>query len=83
MSNPSTKQLLAIDVKEIRGNEAVVRTTEYWYLRWWSTVEQRYRCPYRETDRHTYVLVNTSNGYVVDENIRPAPRSSTPYCRYK
>lgn len=30
--NPSTKRLPAIEVKELRGNEAVVRTTEYWYL---------------------------------------------------
>ena len=82
-ANPSTKRLLAIDVKEIRGNEAVVRTTEYWYLRWWSTVEQRYRYPYRETNRQTYLLVNTPDGWLVDENIRPAPRSSAPYRQHK
>lgn len=58
--NPSTKRLLAVEVKEIRGNEAIVRTTEYWYLRWWSSIEQKYRYPYRETNRHTYILVKTS-----------------------
>ena len=78
-SNPSTRRLLAIDVKEVRGNEAVVRTTEYWYLRWWSTIEQRYRYPFRETSRHTYLLVNAPDGWLVDDNIRPVPRSSTPY----
>lgn len=82
-SNPSTKRLLAIEVKEIRGSEAVVRTTEYWYLRWWSTVEQTYRYPYRETNRHTYLLVNTPEGWLADENIRPAPRSSAPYIQHK
>ncbi len=82
-SNPSTKRLLAIEVKEMRGNEAVARTTEYWYLRWWSTVEQKYRYPYRETNRHTYVLVNTADGWRVEENIRPAPRSSTPHRQHK
>jgi hypothetical protein len=81
--NPSTKRLLAIEVKEMRGNEAVVRTTEYWYLRWWSTVEQKYRYPYRETNRHTYILVNTPDGWLVEENIRPAPRSSTPHRQRK
>lgn len=81
--NPSTKRLLAVEVKEIRGNEAVVRTTEYWYLRWWSTIEQKYRYPYRETNRHTYILVKTSDGWRVEENIHPAPRSSTPHRQRK
>jgi hypothetical protein len=76
--NPSTKRLLAIEVKEIRGDEAVVRTTEYWYLRWWSTVEQDYTYPYRETNRHTYILANTSAGWRVDSNIHPALRLSAP-----
>jgi len=65
------------------GIEAVARTTQYWYLRWWSTVEQRYRYPYRETNRQTYILVNASNGWLVEENIRPAPRSSTPHRQLK
>lgn len=51
--NPSTKRLLAIEIKEMRDKEAVVRTTEYWYLRWWSTVERQYRYPHRETNHHT------------------------------
>ena len=81
--NPSTKRLLAIEVKEVRGNEAVARTTEYWYLRWWSAVEQKYRYPYRETSRHTYILVNTPDGWRMEENIHPAPRSSTPHRQRK
>jgi hypothetical protein len=52
-NNPSTKRLLAIDVKEVRRHEAVAGTTEYWYLRWWSTTEQKYRYAYRETNRQT------------------------------
>ncbi len=81
--NPSTKRLLAIEVKEIRDEEAIVRTTEYWYLRWWSTVEQKYRYPYRETNRQTYILLNTSDGWLVKENMRAPPRSSTPHRQRK
>ena len=66
-------------MKEIRGDEAVVRTTEYWYLRWWSTVEQKYSYPHRETNRHTYILMNSDVGWQVEGNIQPAPRSSTPH----
>jgi hypothetical protein len=70
-------------VKEIPGKEVVARTTEYWYLRCWSTVEQKYRFPYRETNRHIYIRVNTSDGWRVEENIQPAPRSSTPHRQRK
>jgi hypothetical protein len=65
------------------GDEVIVRTTEYWYLRWWSAVEQKYRYPYRETNRHTYILIRTAEGWLVDENIQPAPRSCTPHRQRK
>ena len=81
--NPSTKRLLAIDVKELRARKAVVRTTEYWYLRWWSTVEQKYRYPYRETNHQTYIVVYIDGRWLVEENIRPAPRWSTPHRQRK
>lgn len=77
--NPSTKRLMAINVKEILGGRAVVRTTEYWYLRWWSTIEEKYRYPYRETNRQTYILTQRGDDWLVQENIRAAPRSSTPH----
>lgn len=77
--NPSTKRLLQIDVKEIRDGKAVVRTTEYWYLRWWSTIEKKYRYPYRETNRQTYILTQRGGDWLVQENIRPPPLSSTPH----
>jgi hypothetical protein len=77
--NPSMKRLLSIKVKEVGNGKAAVRTTEYWYLRWWSTIEEKYRYPYRETNHQTYILVETGEGWFVDENIRPAPRSSAPH----
>lgn len=79
--NPSTKRLLAVTVSKIEGGRAYVRTTEYWYLRWWSTVEGKYRYPYRETNRQAYILVATAEGWRVENNIRPSPRSSTPHRR--
>lgn len=81
--NPSTKRLLAVEIKEMRGKQAIARTTEYWYLRWWSTLEQKYRYPYRETNRHTYYLVNTDDGWRVEGNIFPPPRTSTPHRQRK
>ena len=70
---------MAINVKEMNGNKAVVRTTEYWYLRWWSTFEGKYRYPYRETNRHTYILTRRGDNWLVEENIQPPPLSSTPH----
>jgi len=66
--NPSTKRLLSINVKEVGGGKAVVRTTEYWYLRWWSTIEGKYRYPYRETNHQTYILVETDEGWLLEEH---------------
>jgi hypothetical protein len=77
--NPSTKRLMAIKVQDIRANRAIARTTEYWYLRWWSPIEGKYRYPYRETNRHTYLLEKRGDQWLVEENIQPPPLSSTPH----
>jgi hypothetical protein len=46
---------MAIKVKKIAGGGAMARTTEYWYLRWWSTIKEEYRYPYRETNRQSSI----------------------------
>ncbi|GAB3479553.1 hypothetical protein [Polaromonas eurypsychrophila] len=75
--NPSTKRLISMTVKEIREGTTVVRTTEYWYLRWWSTVEGKYRNPYyRETSHHTYVLKQHGDDWLIEENIQPPSLSN-------
>lgn len=81
--NPSTKRLLSIDVRSIDRKQAVVKTTEYWYLRWWDANEGSYAYPYRETNRQSYVLHKTEAGWCVFENLRPAPRMSAPHRRRK
>lgn len=81
--NPSTKRLLSIQVRELEGNRAVVKTNEYWYLRWWDNSEGSYSYPYRETNKQTYVLHRTSSGWCIFENIRPSPRTSAPHRRIK
>jgi hypothetical protein len=81
--NPSTKRLLSIQVRELEGNRAIVKTTEYWYLRWWDSSEGSYSYPYRETNKQTYVLRRTSSGWCVFENVRPSPRTSAPHRRIR
>ncbi|HAR97040.1 MAG TPA: hypothetical protein DCR97_13935 [Deltaproteobacteria bacterium] len=77
--NPSTKRLLIIRVKKIAEKEAVVNTTEYWYLKWWDLKEGSYAYPYRETNRQVYILRKESDTWKVFENLRPLPRSSVPH----
>jgi len=76
--NPSTKRLLEIRLKKLDGKEAILGATEYWYLRWWSTKEQTYVYPYRETNHQLYILRDQPDGWQVYQNLRPSPRSSVP-----
>ena len=76
--NPSTKRLLALKVKRAANGEAVVSTTEYWYLRWWGTREGSYVYPYRETNHQLYILHREPGNRRVYQNLRPPPRSSVP-----
>jgi hypothetical protein len=81
--NPSTKRLMRIVVKKMDAAEAIVHSTEYWYLRWWNTREGSYAYPYRETNRQIYILKKASGTWKVYENLRPPPRSSAPHRRKK
>jgi len=66
-------------VKKIDEREAVVTTTEYWYLKWWDLKEGSYTYPYRETNRQVYILRKEVDARKVYENLRPLPRSSVPH----
>ncbi|MEZ4302535.1 MAG: hypothetical protein R3B70_46835 [Polyangiaceae bacterium] len=79
-SNPSTKRVLDVKVVKIEGDRGLVRTKEYWYLRWWSLDKNDYaKVDYRETNMQTYVMVRRDGRWMVEENIYPPPRSSTPH----
>ncbi|MFB3906043.1 MAG: hypothetical protein ACE15E_21575 [Acidobacteriota bacterium] len=79
--NPSTKRLISARVTRLSKGEATVKTTEYWYLRWWDNKRGKYTYPYRETNRQTYVLHSDGPNWRVYANLRPAPRASIPYRR--
>ena len=76
--NPSTKRLLSISLKSWSQSEATVKTTEYWYLRWYSSMPNRYTYIYRETNRQTYILKREDEVWKVFQNLRPSPRSGAP-----
>jgi len=76
--NPSTCQLLSVNVKEVRGNDAEVVTSEYWYLRWWDRRKKKYVYVYQETNRQRYILKKIDSDWRIFQNIRPQPRTSQP-----
>lgn len=76
--NPSTKRLLNTKVKTVSQDEAMVNTTEYWYLRWWDERDGSYAFSYRETNRQMYVVRKENGQWKVFQNLRSMPRTSTP-----
>ena len=77
-NNPSTKRLLDIELIRIVGDEAWVRTKEYWYIRWWSIRKSRYAVSYRETNTQKHILVLRQNAWHVEHNIYPPARTVAP-----
>jgi hypothetical protein len=76
--NPSTRRLLAVKVRRVTGEEAVVGSTQYWYLRWWSTRTSDYIYAFRQTTQMTYVLRREDGTWRVYENLKPSPRTVGP-----
>lgn len=73
--NPSTYEMLSISLQSISGNEARVRTREYFYLRWYSSLFNKYKVIYNETNEQTYILKRKeSENWKVDVNIYPKPK---------
>ena len=70
--NPSTHELLSISLSEINGDEALVKTREYWYIRWFDTQKKDYLdYVYKETNEQLYVLVWQRGRWRVRSNAYP------------
>lgn len=54
--NPSTCEILDIEVKKIEGGYAQVHTKEYWLLCWWDTSKKKYVKRYKDISDHFYIL---------------------------
>lgn len=77
--NPSTQRLLEMKIKKIGRNQATVRTTEYWFLRWWSCKTRDYaRIEFQGITRNTYLLAREDERWLVEDNIYPNPREAIP-----
>jgi hypothetical protein len=77
--NPSTKRLMSVQVvRQKNPDEQLVKTSEYWYLKWYDSSSDSYAYVYRETNRQMYVLRPHEGTWKVYQNIRPSPRTSIP-----
>lgn len=77
--NPSTQRINKLSVRSIGQKEAIVHTTEYWYLRWWDDRNKRYTYPYCETNHQIYVLKCEDNEWKIYQEQKPSPRTSAPH----
>lgn len=77
-SNPSTKRLIDVRIRDISEKSAEVRTSEYWLLMWWSVRDEKYAHTYKELNRQRYYLTWKNDKWLVQENIYEKPKTSTP-----
>lgn len=81
--NPSTMRILEMTVRSVTDQEAVVATSEYWYLCWQDSRSLEATYPYRETNRQLYTLLPTAEGWKVFQNLRPMPKSTALHRKVK
>lgn len=66
--NPSTFELLDIEVLEISEHKAKVKTKEFWRLCWWDMDSQKYVKRYKNIAEHFYVLQKEENNWMIRTN---------------
>ncbi len=67
--NPSTFELMELEVESIDEKKAKVKTQEYWLLCWWNKEEEKYIKRYKNISEHTYTLKKVKNKWKINNNI--------------
>ncbi len=66
--NPSTCEILDIEIKKKEKDYAQVYTKEYWLLCWWDTVKKRYVKRYKVISDHFYILNKVKGKWMIKTN---------------
>lgn len=66
--NPSTCEILDIEVKRLEDNYAQVYTREYRLLCWWDTLKKRYVKRYKDISDHFYILKKLEDRWIIKTN---------------
>ncbi|MCG8338061.1 MAG: hypothetical protein MJE63_26455 [Proteobacteria bacterium] len=76
--NPSHHLIKSMKLAEFDNNHALIRTVEYYYLKWFDQNENGYTYVYRETNTQTYQLINKDGIWLIEANLRNLPLTSLP-----
>lgn len=66
--NPSTSEILDIEVIKIKNNYAQVYTKEYWLLCWWDVSQKRYVKRFKDISDHYYILLKQNGVWTIKTN---------------
>lgn len=67
--NPSTFEIMDIEVMEITEKTAKVKTREYWLLCWWDLEQNKYIKRFKNISEHYYLLKNEDLGWRIRANV--------------
>jgi len=56
-SNPSTVEILDIQIENLDNNSARVKTKEYWLLCWWNKEQEKYTTRLKDINEHIYTII--------------------------
>ncbi len=76
--NPSHHLIKSLKLTQFNGNHALVKTVEYYYLKWFQPVKNEYTYVYRETNTQTYQLILKDGKWLIEANLRRLPLTSLP-----
>ena len=63
--NPSTCEILDMEVKKLKGDYAQVYTKEFWLLCWWDMNTKKYIKRYKDISGHFYILTRLNNKWAI------------------
>lgn len=66
--NPSTYEIINLDILKKSKNRAYVKTLEYWLLCWWSLQEEKYIRRIKKIEDHHYVLIKNNEEWTIKTN---------------
>lgn len=61
--NPSSYEILDLQITKLEGHYAQARTNEYWLLCWWSAENGKYVQRFKDISEHHYVLVKDEHSH--------------------
>lgn len=67
--NPSTFEIMDIEIESLESNRACVKTQEYWLLCWWNQKNEKYVKRHKDINEHKYVLHRSRNKWKIRSDV--------------